>query len=231
MRLRSVGSSIWAVAGLALVALFAATGGAARASCYSGARVVPAATVSAFLANPGQALQQNPNGGGQLISTLRELVASDPATLQPILALLADANTEQATALGTALGQASQICLKTDQPYATQIQQALAATGSQPAILAFAAVTGDRPIGEVGGGAGDGGGGGGGGGGPITTATSTFTGSSGPPATSPSGGGAASFSSSGFTATAFSASSFTLTTTTTTTTAATAGDPVSPTRP
>ena len=228
MRLRSFGSWTRALAGIALAGLLAFAGGEARASCYSGTQQLPAATVAAFLAGPAKLLADHPNGGAAMISLVRDLVASDPATLQPILALLVNANADQAAAVGTALGQAAQLCAKTDQPFAVQVQQALAATGNQPAILAFAAVAGDRPIGAVGGGApgGAGGAGAGGGGGPINSTPLTLV----PTAAGPNAIGLVPTQPAPITAAALATSSFTTTTTSTTTTT-TAAVPVSPTRP
>ncbi len=64
--------------------------------------------VAAFLANPGAVLQQNPSGGNQLVSLIRDLIMTDPATLNAIIGLLSGANTAQQSAIGTALGQAAQ---------------------------------------------------------------------------------------------------------------------------
>jgi hypothetical protein len=167
---------------LAVCALAAATGavlvlapaGTARAACFGPQQVLPQVLIDQFLANPGQVLQNYPDGGAVMISTLRDLVASSPATLAPVIALLANANPAQATAIGTASGLAAQTCVRTDQAYATQIQQALAATNNQTAILAMAAVLGDKPIGSIGGGGG--GGSPGAGGGQINPIPSGLTG-------------------------------------------------------
>ena len=62
-----------------------------------------------------------------MIARVRDLVASDPSTLNPVIGLLATANFDQATAIGTGLGQAALMVVKTDQAYANQIQDTLAA--------------------------------------------------------------------------------------------------------
>lgn len=199
------------------IGLLVASTGGASAACFGQGQQVSQQEVDKFLANPAQFLADSPNGGAAMISALRDLVASNPATLGPVLALLANANAAQKGAIGTALGQAAQACIKPDPTFATQIQQQLAATNDQPAIVAFAAVVGDRPIGAVGGGAGGGGGGAvsGGANGGQTSALST---------PSSSGGGLQTFSSSSTptTADSFSAAGLaggsTTTTTTTTTT-------------
>ena len=124
-----------------------------------------------------------------LISAVRDLTVADKNALKPIVEALKLASTEEKSAIGTGLGQAAQALLKTDPPFAAEIQQALAASGDSAAILAFAAVTGNVPIGATGGGAGgaggagssaggggaSGGGGGGGSGGGSSTQAVSFT--------------------------------------------------------
>lgn len=148
--------------GLAVV-VFLGSAGAAHAACYDARQQLPAQTVSAFMTNPAQLLTQFPNGGAQLISQIRDLTASDPATLPAIVGLLASANNDQQSAIGSGLGQAYRICLRPDQAFATQVQQAIAASPSNAAKDSYALVNPDVPIG-VAGGAGGGGGGGGAGG-------------------------------------------------------------------
>ena len=143
----------------------------ANRRCYPEPQQLPAATISAFLANPSQLLSQYPNGGAQMVSQVRNLVATDPATLNAVINLIANATKDQQSAIGGALGQVA-LCAR--QALATQIQQALAATNNQNAITAYADVTGDQPIGATGGG-----GGGGGVGGPTGTTGFAFGGSNG----------------------------------------------------
>ena len=106
-------------------------------------------------------------GGPLLISLIRELAIADQADLPLIIGLLANANPDQANAIGTGLGQAALASVATNQAYANAIQTALAAANNQTASLAFAAVMGDQAIGATG----AGGGGGGGGGGPVNQST------------------------------------------------------------
>jgi hypothetical protein len=134
--------------------------------------------LSAFLADPGAFLGANPNGGGKLVSTIRDLLLSNQGAMaaackaanrptQPncilsaIIALLSGASAEQQSAIGSGLGQAAQALAGTT--FASEIQTALAASGSDVAIASFATTTGNVQIGANGGG-----GGGGGGGGPVT---------------------------------------------------------------
>lgn len=140
--------------------------------------------ISQFLKSPSDLLTQSPNGGPQLVSSVRDLVASDPATLQPILNLLANANKNQKSAIGAGLAQAAKIVVRSNPGLATEIQQAILNTKDQDVVLAFAAGAGDRPIGATGGG---GAGAGGGASGGQTSPLSFFTGGAGGPA--PIGGG------------------------------------------
>jgi hypothetical protein len=123
-----------------------------RADCYSTQQKLLAEQVEEFSLEPSKLLQRFPEGGAAMISLIRDLVASSPSTLQKIMSLVANSNDDQRKALGTGLGQASVICLRTDQPYATEIQRAVAEIGNGVVTLAFASATGDRPIGAIGGG-------------------------------------------------------------------------------
>jgi hypothetical protein len=126
--------------------------------------------------------QGRPASNPELISNVRELVIADKADLKPVIEQLKLASADEQAAIGTALGQAAQAVLRTDPAYAAEIQEALAAAGFQNAILAFAAVTGNVPIGAAGaagaGGVGGGAGGGaGGGGGSAGSSSGVATGS------------------------------------------------------
>jgi len=123
----------------------------AAAQTSTGTPGASAAAAAAFLANPGQVLQQNPTGGQQLVSRIRDLAVADPATLQSILQLLATANKDQKVAIGAGLAQAAKIVVRTNQAYATQIQQAILDTKDQDVVLAYAAAAGDTATGAAGG--------------------------------------------------------------------------------
>ena len=137
--------------------------------------------VSQFVTNPSAALAANPNGGGRLVSYVRDLLLSDKTTLQAIIALLATANADQQSAIGSGLGQAAQALAATDPDFANQIQRLLAASGSNLAIASYQATTGNVQTGAAGGG------GAGGGGGPTNGGPSTGGGGGG--GTGGSGGG------------------------------------------
>ena len=131
-------------------AAFAAGIGSAGAACYTPAQQLPAETVGNFIGNPAQLLSEFPSGGAQMISRVRDLVASNPDALAAIMAQLANANGGQQSAIGSGLGQAARICLRSDQAFATRIQQSIASSSSDPAKNAYAAVNPDVQIGAVG---------------------------------------------------------------------------------
>jgi hypothetical protein len=149
------------VRGLALATLLVvAASGFAQAGCYGSQQQLPANTVARFTANPAQLLSEYPNGGGQTISLVRDLVASDPATLPLVLDLSAKSNADQVNSIGTGLGQAALVCSRSDQTFANEIQQMVAALNNQALALAFTEVLGDQQLAAAGPGAGGGGGGG-----------------------------------------------------------------------
>jgi FecR protein len=84
---------------------------------------------SAIPFGPASLLGQYPVGGATMIARVRDLIASDPATLKPVVDLLATATENQATAIGSGLGQAAMMALKTDQALANQIQEAIVNAG------------------------------------------------------------------------------------------------------
>ena len=129
--------------------------------------------IQQFLSNPGDLLKQYPDGKGPMIAAVRDLAASDPQTLNALIGLLANANGDQASAIGTALGQVALAAVNTNQAYAEQIQTAVAAAGSGNALVAFSAVVGGNIKLTA---ATAGGGGGGGGGGESPTGTNSPTG-------------------------------------------------------
>lgn len=138
---------------------------------HPGASSVTAAQLSQqemtqFLANPQSLLTSNPDGGARLVSTVRDLVLSagnnanfQSQILAAIISLLSTATSAQQAAIGSGLGQAAQASVRTNPTLASQIQEALAASGVETAIASFAATTGNVQIGAAGSGGGSGGGG------------------------------------------------------------------------
>ncbi|MGY4509130.1 hypothetical protein [Bradyrhizobium sp. USDA 3650] len=117
--------------------------------------------VQQFNANPQQVLQQFPNGGAAMISQLREIAIADPKSLDAIMGLIPNASKDQKAAIGSALGQAAKVVVKTDQAYANDILQAIAKTKDQDVFLAYSGVAPDQGTAATGGGGAGGGGGGG----------------------------------------------------------------------
>ncbi|RTM05645.1 MAG: hypothetical protein EKK33_33785 [Bradyrhizobiaceae bacterium] len=151
----------------------------AMAACYAPDQQLPAQTVSDFLGSPAAVLQdaKNAEGGQDMITLVRDLVASNPTTLPVVIGLLDKANPAQQGAIGSALGQAANLCLKPDQAFAGDIVGQLAASSSDSAKNAYAAVTGTYPLRSVAGGGGVSGGASGGTTGSLTTpvgGSSTF---------------------------------------------------------
>jgi hypothetical protein len=103
-------------------------------------------------------MQQFQKGGPELISKLREL-AGNQANLSALLAAAPMMDSDQKSALGSALAQAARIATRNNVPYATEIQQDVAGSNDPVLITAFIAVIPDQPIGAGGGGGGGGGGG------------------------------------------------------------------------
>ena len=145
----------------AIVAVFVMTAGGIGAAT---AQQTQTPTVSAFLANPGQLLQQNPNGGPILISTVQQLALADPATFKALLGLLAAPaiNDAQKSAIGAGLAQAAKIEVLTDQALAADWQQQIGAITDTSFKTAATNAFGDVQLGGTGGGPLGGTGGGGG---------------------------------------------------------------------
>src|SRR5580704_1359887 len=83
-------------------------------------------TTEQFIPHPDLLLAKFPNGGGEMIAQVRELTLANHANLPYLLEVLANANHDQGIAIGTGLGQAALASVKSDQAYATAIQQAVA---------------------------------------------------------------------------------------------------------
>ena len=98
--------------------------------------------------------------GRILAKMVRDLAASDPQTLSALVGLLRGATPEQASAIGTGLGQAAELAVNTDPDYATEIQTAVVTASNDSAMVAFSAVVGgDVKLAAAGPGGGGGGGG------------------------------------------------------------------------
>lgn len=149
----------------AAAAIAATISSAASAAVYPPQRQLAAQVISDFKSSPTSLLQQYPNGGPQLISRVRDLGASDPTTLPGLIALLKDpaATKDQIRAIVGGLAQVARMAAQTDQPFANEIQTAIAGTQNADVIAAYQAATGDVQIAATGGGGAGGGGSGAGG--------------------------------------------------------------------
>jgi hypothetical protein len=128
---------------------------------FANAQNLPASVVSSFMANPGQLLTQNPDGGGGLTKQVRDLLTSDKETLASIMTIIKNATPAQQTAMADGLAQAANVQAKTDPAFANQIQAAVAASGLPEVIKQYASLAGDTGTAATGGGGGGGAGGGG----------------------------------------------------------------------
>jgi hypothetical protein len=132
----------------ALASVFVlAIGLTAAASTSALAQSIPVA-VAPFLISPSELLAKSPNGGPGFVAAVRDLVAINPATLQPVLNLLPNASRNQKSAIGAGLAQAARRVVKTNPGFAAEIQKAILNTRDQDVVLAFAAGSGDRPSGD-----------------------------------------------------------------------------------
>jgi hypothetical protein len=116
-------------------------------------------SVADFVANPGALLTLYPLGGGSMVSDVRDLVTADMQTLDPLLSLVATANSEQKNALGTGFGLAALDLERSNPQAASVIQNALVRLNDPTLLAAYAAVTGNQRLAAAGPGAGAGGGG------------------------------------------------------------------------
>jgi hypothetical protein len=134
---------------------------AGRAACFGPQQILPPETVAEFISNPARLLSAYPDGGARMIAIVRDLVASDSTALSVVVDLSVHANAAQVNAIGTGLGQAALVCVRTDQAFANDIQQMVAASNNQPLALALTDVLGDQQLAAASSGSGGGGGGGG----------------------------------------------------------------------
>jgi hypothetical protein len=118
---------------------------------------VPTMTVAQFTANPASLLAQSRNLAGDVAM----LLGADHNALAALVGLLPTASPNQQRAMINGLAQVAVGLQTTDPAFAQSIQQAVAQTGNQELITAFATQIGGVAIGAAGGGGGGGTGGGG----------------------------------------------------------------------
>jgi hypothetical protein len=131
-------------------AIFAVSVLAAVGTSAANAQQTQTPTVNAFLANPGQLLQEYPNGGMLLIKAVQQLALADPSTFKVLLSLLPNANDLQRGAIGEGLAQAAKIEVLADQALATDWQEQIAAITDPAFKTAATDAFGDVTIGAIG---------------------------------------------------------------------------------
>jgi hypothetical protein len=121
---------------------------------------LPPSAISAFLANPGQLLNQFPNGGPGLAKQVADLMSSDKITLATLIAFAKTANEDQRKAIAQGLAQAAKAYASAsgDPGFANQIQQAVANSGLPEFAKNYADAAGDTGTASTGGGNAGGGG-------------------------------------------------------------------------
>lgn len=123
---------------------FGASGAAAfaqalPAACFFAPAKMADSDISSFLANPNGLLSEFPSAGLPMSSKVRGLTGSSTAVLDPMIALVKQANAPQKSAIGAGLARAAKSCQITTPDYALQIQQKVAAANDQDLITAFTA--------------------------------------------------------------------------------------------
>ncbi len=121
----------------------ASSANAQTSSPAAGCFVEPArlsnADIGAFLSAPQSLLTQFASGGLPLSNQVRALAGSSSDALAALIGLSANANPNQAAAIGAGLARAARACATVNPEYASQIQDAVAATGNQALETAFLA--------------------------------------------------------------------------------------------
>jgi hypothetical protein len=139
-------------------AIFMLSAQLAHAQVRGQSEALPPAAIAAFLANPGQVMNQFPSGGPGLAKQVSDLMGSDKATLATLIAFAKTANEDQRKAIAQGLAQAARAYAPGDPAFATQIQQSVANSGLPELSKAYAEAAGDTGTAATGGGGGGGGG-------------------------------------------------------------------------
>lgn len=160
-----------------VVGLTALGAAVSAAPAFAACAALPA---GAPVVSPGDLLSRFPSGGGGMVSEVRNMVATNPSSVDGIPAILASATPAQKEALGAGLGQAAGLCLTRDRNALDAINKVVLAMNNSEVTTAFQTVTGDRQTAATGGGGGGGAGGGGGGGGGTGVSGSSTAGGTSP---------------------------------------------------
>jgi hypothetical protein len=108
---------------------------------YPSSLALPAQTVETFLQNPQSLIQQPGDQAGRLAVQTRDLLASNPNTLEPMLNVLKVAPPSQQAAIASGIAMATRIYARTDPSFAAQIQTAAVSTGVPAAVAVSVAAT------------------------------------------------------------------------------------------
>lgn len=128
-------------------------------ACFTGPARLSDADINSFLSNPGGLLNEFPAAGLPMTSEVRSLAGSSASTLDPIMALLPQANSSQKSAIGAGLARVAKACAASSPAYAQLIQEKIAAANSPELTTAFLQTTNEVQTAALAGGAGGGGGG------------------------------------------------------------------------
>lgn len=129
-----------------------------------------------------------------MASEVRNMVATNPDSVDGIQAILDRASPEQNQSIGAGLGQAAGLCARRQPDSARRIQEAVLRM-NKDVVLSYELVTGDRQTASTGGGVAGGGGGGGGGTGVSSSTTANGSNFYSAPSTSSYANQSGSFSS------------------------------------
>lgn len=108
--------------------------------------------VKAFLGSPDSLLEEFLTGGLPLSTRVRSLAGSSPETLDPIVALVPKANTQQMVAIGAGLARAARALATINPEYAALIQEKIATLNNPGLNVAFASALGEIQTAALGGG-------------------------------------------------------------------------------
>jgi hypothetical protein len=146
----AVGRACRLIAGAILAASVVAAVGMSAAN----AQQSQTPSVSTFLADPWQLLQQYPDGGASLANAVQQLAVSDPSTFSVLLGLLATANDTQKGAIGQGLAQAAKLEVLINQALAADWQQQIAVVNDPAFETAATNAFAEVQLGAIGGAAG-----------------------------------------------------------------------------
>lgn len=126
------------------VLVFGLSGGSALAqaapvACFLAPAKVADGDIASFLAKPNTLLSDFPSAGLPMSSKVRGLTGSSAAALDPMIALVKEANAPQKSAIGSGLARAVRSCQTATPDYALLIQQKVAAANDADLTTAFVA--------------------------------------------------------------------------------------------